>query len=357
VQNVCVWRVIEATRIEADARKAGGGDLTPCTDVHRDERLRCRFEIREGNTLVMSVAGGSPWTGTDEARRRFLLDFADALRAASTPEAVMATAVARIGGELATTNAGYVEVESGGDAFRIVSEWRADGGKGRDGERFPIDRFGEEEARRAGLPIVVEDTRLHPHADAWLAEGAGAVLTVPCVTSGRSPAALWVSMPGPRAWHGDEIALLREAGERVWAELARARAETALRESEERFRTMADSSPLLVWVLDPQGRSLFANRACREFFGDVAQDLGPEGWRAYLHPDDADGYTGEVLAALAERRPFSVMARVRRSDGAWRWIQSIGAPRFAEDGRFLGAARSEERRVGKECRSRWSPYH
>jgi PAS domain S-box-containing protein len=279
-------------------------------------------------------------TRAGEARRRFLLDFADALRAARRPEEVVAVALARIGHELATACAGYVEVERGGGAFRVVAEWRADGAKGRDGERFPIDRFGEEEARRAGLPIVIENTRTHPRAEAWLAEGAGAVLTMPSVTAGRSPAAVWVSMPGPRAWHGDEIALLREAAERVWAELGRARAETALRESEERFRTMADSSPLLVWVVDPQGRAVFSNRACHEFFGGLPARLAPDGWLAYLHPEDADGYLAEVLGALAARRPFSVMARVRRSDGAWRWIQSIGAPRFSEDGEFLGAVGS-----------------
>jgi len=316
-------------------------------DAGVDDYLVKPFSTRElharvANTLATVRARRDYLRATraDEARRRFLFDFADALRAAHDPDAVVAAALPRIGRELATACAGYVELERDGTAFRVVAEWRADGANGRDGERFPIDPFGEEEATRAGGPIVIEDTRAHPRADAWLAEGTGAVLTVPSVASGRSRAAIWVSMPRPHAWHGDEIALLREAAERVWAELGRARAESALRESEERFRVMADSSPLLVWVVDPQGRAVFANRACQEFFDPVPARLGPEGWRAYLHPDDAEGYSSEVLGALAERRPFSVMARVRRSDGVWRWIQSIGAPRFSETGEFLGAVGS-----------------
>jgi len=316
-------------------------------DAGVDDYLVKPFSARElhariGTTLMMARARREYLQATraGEARRRFLLEFADALRAVRTPEEVVASAVERIGRELATTNAGYVEVEGDGVSFRVVHEWRADGTAGRDGARFPIDRFGEEEARREGLPIVIEDTRMHPRADAWRQEGAGAVLTVPRVTTGRSPGALWVTVPGPRAWHGDEIALLREAAERMWAELSRARAETALRESEERFRTMADSSPLLVWVLDPGARMLFANRACHESFGQFPAHLGPDGWHTYVHPDDAEGFTGEVLAALGDRRPFSVMARVRRCDGAWRWIQAIGAPRFSEDGEFLGAVGS-----------------
>jgi PAS domain S-box-containing protein len=316
-------------------------------DAGVDDYLVKPFSARElhariGTTLTMARARREyvQATRAGEARRRFLLEFADVLRAARTPEDVVAAGVERIGRELATANAGYVEVERDGASFRLIREWRADGSAGRDGERFAIDRFGEAEARREGLPIVIEDTRRHPHADAWHKEGAGAVLTIPRVTSGRSPGALWVTMPGPRAWQGDEIALMREAAERMWAELSRARAETALRESEERFRTMADSSPLLVWVLDPQGRMLFANRACHEFFGELPARLAPDGWQRYLHPDDAEGFAAEVLAALGDRRPFSVMARVRRSDGAWRWIQAIGAPRFSENGQFLGAVGS-----------------
>ena len=121
---------------------------------------------------------------------------------------------------------------------------------------------------------------------------------------------------------------------------ARTRAEAALRESEARFRAMADSSPLLIWMIDPAGSIEFVNRAYHEFFGVAHAEPGQGGWSPLLHPEDADGYLAEVTAALAERRAFSVMGRVRRNDGEWRWIQSFGAPRFAADGRFLGAVGS-----------------
>jgi len=126
----------------------------------------------------------------------------------------------------------------------------------------------------------------------------------------------------------------------VWTEVSRASAENALRESEQRFRAMADSSPLLVWVIDTEGRAIFVNRAYCEFFGIPPEAMPRGDWTPLLHPDDASGYVEEVKSALAEQRSFSAMARVRRSDGEWRWIQSFGAPRFAADGSFLGAVGS-----------------
>ena len=84
----------------------------------------------------------------------------------------------------------------------------------------------------------------------------------------------------------------------------------------------------------------FVNRAVQDFFGTATEALVRDGFRAVLHREDADGYLAEIETALAERRGFSAMARVLRSDGVWRWIQSIGAPRLSADGRFLGAVAS-----------------
>jgi PAS domain S-box-containing protein len=120
--------------------------------------------------------------------------------------------------------------------------------------------------------------------------------------------------------------------------VARVRREAAklARESEERFRIMADSAPLFIWVLDRDAKVQFANRAYYEFFGITHEELEATGWSSLVHPDDLDRWDGEVEAALAEQRGFSSRARVRRADGAWRWLQSYASPRFSPDGDFLG---------------------
>jgi two-component system sensor histidine kinase/response regulator len=115
-------------------------------------------------------------------------------------------------------------------------------------------------------------------------------------------------------------------------------AEGSLRESEERFRIMADSCPLIIWVTDAEGRNRLTNRMYREFFGDSRENADSEGWRTLIHPEDYDAYVRGFLAAVKERAPFRGEARVRRADGEWRWIVSDADPRFSLSGDFLGHA-------------------
>ncbi len=112
--------------------------------------------------------------------------------------------------------------------------------------------------------------------------------------------------------------------------------EAALRESEARFRTLADSSPNVIWVTDRTGRIEFVNAAYGRFFGVVEKSVKESGWQPLLHPDDAAAYTAAFAAAVRERTPFRARTRVRRADGAWRWIDSSGQPRFDARGDYAG---------------------
>jgi PAS domain S-box-containing protein len=113
------------------------------------------------------------------------------------------------------------------------------------------------------------------------------------------------------------------------------RSQQALRESEARFRHMADQAPVLIWLNDRQGCE-FVNREYLRFFGCTLEQAQGTGWRQFLHPEDAETYLGAFLEAARERRSFDAQFRARRSDGTYRWLRSMGAPRFADDGAFLG---------------------
>jgi PAS domain S-box-containing protein len=116
----------------------------------------------------------------------------------------------------------------------------------------------------------------------------------------------------------------------------RRRAQEALRESEERFRLIADSCPAMMWVTDARGGSQFVNRAYREFCGITAEQVEGDNWQSMLHPDDAPRYVAEFQRAVREHALFRTETRVRRADGEWRLIGCHAQPRFSPGGEFLG---------------------
>ena len=116
---------------------------------------------------------------------------------------------------------------------------------------------------------------------------------------------------------------------------ARRRTQEQLRESEHRFRTVADSAPALIWMCDAHGALVFANRWHEETFGRPVNELLGGGWQAILHPDDVDGYVADFDRAFAERRPFERDVRVVDRHGRTRWLHSEARARFVE-GRFAG---------------------
>jgi PAS domain S-box-containing protein len=116
----------------------------------------------------------------------------------------------------------------------------------------------------------------------------------------------------------------------------RVRAEEALRESENRFRTMADTAPVFIWMSDAEGRCIFVNKAWLDFSGRAfEQELG-RGWAAAFHPDDRERGTADFKSAIAARQAFQAEYRMRRADGEYRWILDTGTPRFDATGQFTG---------------------
>jgi PAS domain S-box-containing protein len=116
----------------------------------------------------------------------------------------------------------------------------------------------------------------------------------------------------------------------------RARSRALLRESEERFRLIANSAPVPMWVSRLDRSRAFANQAYVEFLGMGYDEALAFDWRRILHPDDMERIIGESIAGEASRRPFTLEARYRRADGAWRWIRSESQPRWGPAGELVG---------------------
>ncbi len=136
--------------------------------------------------------------------------------------------------------------------------------------------------------------------------------------------------------------MLDDSGEVLWlvglfTDISeRTRMEAILRESEERFRSMADTAPAMIWIAGPDKLATFVNKSWLDFTGrTMEQELGG-GWTENIHPEDQASCVEIYESSFDARRSFKVEYRLRRADGEYRWMLDNGVPRVEADGRFSG---------------------
>src|SRR6266702_4695835 len=113
-------------------------------------------------------------------------------------------------------------------------------------------------------------------------------------------------------------------------------AQATLRESEERFRLIANSTPVPVWVTKLDRKRSFANQAYVDFVGLPYAEAIDFDWRKVLHPDDLPHVLQQSVQGEASLKPFVLEARYQRADGEWRWLRSESQPRWDPTGRHIG---------------------
>jgi PAS domain S-box-containing protein len=122
----------------------------------------------------------------------------------------------------------------------------------------------------------------------------------------------------------------------LWQRARKRKAEAVLRESEERFRLLADATPAMIWMCDAEGKITYVNSRALAFSApNPAAGHGAK-WMGGIHPDDLLDMSKTIATALKTRQPFSYEYRLRRSDGAYRWMFDVASPRVNGDGSFAG---------------------
>jgi PAS domain S-box-containing protein len=115
----------------------------------------------------------------------------------------------------------------------------------------------------------------------------------------------------------------------------RKRAEEAIKESEQRFRLVADTAPVMIWMSGPDKRRTYFNRPWLDFTGRSETDLQND-LATLVHPEDYQKCQEDYCRGFDQRQPFRKECRLRRHDGQYRWMLDIGVPRFHQDGSFAG---------------------
>jgi PAS domain S-box-containing protein len=153
----------------------------------------------------------------------------------------------------------------------------------------------------------------------------------------------FLRVDGTVAWVQGNAVQLRDAAGRVTGYVGtiadvtvRKMAEEALRESEERFRRMADHSPIIVWVSGPDGRRTYHNPRWAELTGLAEERSLGDGWLAAVHPDERRALREAIDGATARHEAFRREYRLRRHDGVFRWAIDTAAPHFDGAGVFRG---------------------
>ncbi len=207
--------------------------------------------------------------------------------------------------------------------------------------------FPEREATQRFFPLHIEEGESYGDAfyRARFTEDRYDIRIAESIRAGKSYEHMFraISASGSVHWMQEAVRVETQEPGQKWRAAGvciditeRKLAEDALRESEQRFRTLVNDLPILVWMLDADNRTEMVNRAWAEFMGCPEEEARDFDWRTVLHPDDQAHMNIAFGEAYEARKPYQSVYRMRRKDGQYRWLYSSAAPRVFPDNTFVG---------------------
>ena len=304
-----------------------------------------RFQVRHWkplNTPVLGAAGEvthiihtiEEVSGAMQGRTRRLRDVlarvTETIRDLKSADDIAYQAAAILGQALGASRVGYGTIDRSFDTLAVVRDWCGAGADSLAGitdlrhygsfiDDLKLDKF-----------VVVDDAGADPRTggaiDALRARSALAFVNVPLVEQGELAAVFFVNNAIPRAWMAEELALIKEVAARVRTASERLRGEVALRESEAKFRTIADALPQMVWSTLADGYHDYYNEQWYSFTGVAWGSTDGDGWNDIFHPDDQERSRSAWQTSLDTGNTYEIQYRLRHHSGLYRWVLGRALP-------------------------------
>lgn len=291
-----------------------------------------------------------------EERQAFLLKLSDALRAEPDGRAMADTALRLLADHLGLDRAYFTIVHTAEDWVEVAGQYRRSDLAPVPPTLRPSDfPDGFRQVEESGL--VVNDVDTEPTLSDLDRQSLRAIdliaFIVASVRKGERNL-VWALVAGsavPRNWTPTETTLVRETAERIWSEMERARADRALRASEERFRGLVSASNQVLYRHNADWSEM-VQLTGGGFLADT-DSPDPNWFNAYIHPDDQPHVWAVIQEAIRTKSLFELEHRVVRADGTLGWALSRSTPLLDENGEIIewfGAASDVTARRETEAR-------
>jgi PAS domain S-box-containing protein len=262
-----------------------------------------------------------------QQRLAFVLELAERLLGLTDPAEIKLAAAEALGRRLGVARIGYAEVEADAEHILVEGDW-TDGSTMSVAGRHRMEDFGPQiiQELRAGRTMSVADVVQDPRtrgagADAFAAIDCRSVLAVPLIRKQRLAALLYLHHTSPRLWTPLDISLVEDVAARTWSSVERARVETELKASEQRFRDLVELGPQFIWVSRADGSLEYVNERWLAYSGlDLTATADAERLASAFHPEDIAPLTEGWARAVEEGEAFEQEARLRSREGDYRWF-------------------------------------
>lgn len=231
-----------------------------------------------------------------DRHRAFRLSLEERLRELADPLEMVSIASEGLGRHLNVGQVAYAEVEASGDSVWVEREWNV-GSMSSVAGRHRLADYGPAFAAdlKSGQKVAIADVREDPRTssvEALAAFGQNSIvsfLNVPVVKAGRLVAILAIHNDVPRPWSADEISLVEEFSERIWAAVEQARAEALLQQTSQRLNTLLDNASVSIFLMDGEHRCLYMNPAAEKLTGYTLSETRGSHLHDIIHHTRPDG--------------------------------------------------------------------